>query len=63
MSADHLTADELLADLRDRLDRAQEQLGRLKNQRAAQYTGCEQMRLIGKIEGLGIVQDWLRSYG
>ena len=55
-----MNADELLDDLDARLTRGQENAGLL----AAKWENdrFEHARLIGKRQGLELVQDWLRSY-
>jgi len=56
---DGLSAAELLADLTDRIERAMAELEKL----AAPLGLCtERTRRLGKIAGLALVADWLRSY-
>lgn len=53
------TAVDLLADLNDRAERAMVEL----EKRAAAYgSSTERTRLLGKLSGLALVADWLRSY-
>lgn len=57
-----MTVQELLADLDDRIDRGIETL---KTQRARfdnDTAHAEYIRLSGKIDGLQVAKDWLRSY-
>lgn len=51
------TAEQLLYDLNDRIDRGVKELHRMRWMPLA-----EDRRLAGKIEGLRLVKDWLRSY-
>jgi len=56
---DGLSAAELLADLKDRTERGMVELEKL----AAPLGACmERTRLLGKLAGLALVVDWLRSY-
>ena len=56
---DGLSAAELLADLKDRTERGMVELEKL----AAPLGACmERTRLLGKLAGLALVADWLRSY-
>lgn len=58
MSSEPYTAEELLFDLDERIDRAVDLL-RFEN-RFGQVG--DEMRRNGKIEGLLVVKDWLRGY-
>jgi len=53
------TAVDLLADLNDRAERAMVELEKRASRRAV---GSERTRLLGKLSGLALVADWLRSY-
>lgn len=56
---DGLSAAELLDDLKDRTERGMVELEKL----AAPVGACmERTRLLGKLAGLALVADWLRSY-
>ena len=56
---DGLSAAELLDDLKDRAERAMVELEKRASRRAV---GSERTRLLGKLSGLALVADWLRSY-
>lgn len=53
-----MTGDEIITDLRDRIDRAVTML-----EEAEQTAGeRETIRLVAKANGLLVVKDWLRGY-
>lgn len=54
-----MTNDELLDDINCRLDSA---VDGLREMRRAEKIPSEEIRLSGKINGLLLVKDWLRSY-
>lgn len=56
-----MTAEEILADLRERCDRAIQTLEGAR-QNGPQIPYSSPLRLIGKIDGIKLVRDWLRSY-
>jgi hypothetical protein len=56
-----VTTDDLLADLRERIDAGVRTLENDRNSHPSDHT-YELARLSGKIEGLKVVKDWLRSY-
>lgn len=51
-----------LKDLRERLQRAQEQIKVLRNRAAASHFLDEQTRLVGKNEGLSLALSYLEEY-
>lgn len=53
------TADQLLYDLNDRINRGVNELMEL---RADSRIPQERARLLGKVQGLMLVRDWLRAY-
>lgn len=61
-----MTASELLADLRERLEKGIKSLnevkGSIKVQSGDHVSYSDSMRLAGKIDFAGVVLDWLRSY-
>ena len=54
-----MTTDDLLADIRLRLNRGIRHLENLGHQTTSD---TEKARLTAKASGLQVVQDWLRSY-
>ena len=50
---------EIINDLRERIDRGLKELNLLEEASRSETAG---IRILGKIEGLLLVKDWLRSY-
>lgn len=54
-----MTSDEVIADMRERLTNGMNHLGELRRQSDDRD---RRIMLMGKIEGLALAKDWLRSY-
>lgn len=57
-----MTTQEVLDDLRDWLTRAHAEVERLAAEAHFEGRYTERTRLKGKAEGIGLAQDYLRSY-
>jgi len=55
-----MTKEEMLDDLEERCDRAMAALSRIVDDGHASQG--DRLRLVGKVQGVGVMKDWLRAY-